>query len=118
MLNMGEKNIFENDGKEVTSIEEFEALSDEEKYDYVASWMQTLMEFITSLAREVSAQNERRNEFENEVKSVAKSFEGMLNQNTMVKDILYDRVGFSGLKDYIKFEHYKKEVNPLRRWIV
>ena len=100
------------------SFEEFSQMGYEEKLDYITVWMEDTIKRITNLALKIKSQVEERAEFENKVKTIAKSLDAESNQRNIVHDILYDRVNYGNLKEYTKSEKFRKEKSPLWRWVI
>jgi Glu-tRNA(Gln) amidotransferase subunit E-like FAD-binding protein len=111
----GVSEFVNSDGEEKQSVsfEAFQRLSYEEKYDFVTVWMENLVKSITNLAKAISLEQIKRNEFESMLKGIVNSKElAVVKGEMIVKDLV---------KCCLNGEHsfydvfFVKEKNPLKR---
>lgn len=116
---MGDEIVIEG---ETFSLSEFQELSSfDEKFELLTYLIIGVQKQIASLALVIKANMDREQGWEEETKSILKSIGEVsktvkykLNELRLVHDILYDRVGFAELNDYLKSDKYRKEKNPLK----
>ena len=90
--------------------EEFEDLSLEEKFDFIAEWMEVVVKEIIQLTEKIVVWRNGINEDEERVKAVVKSFEGVVVRKSLIRDILKGKA-----KSSLDKEFFRKEKSKLKK---